>query len=258
MSQEGEKDNVEQGITPVGTVEQRLAVLEEKVRDLEFNEDTHFPQDCYSFLSVYGPGGEKHDPVVSMFGVLAFVFQMTFLVLLFLFFFRRGDFDKMGGETLDPVVVITQFTAVLFFALMPDASLTDIITAYQIFPHFSSTNDDRWSRRLAGLLRMIQGISATFVALVLILTSDTSIDIILNFTAVNFISDIDGTLFSLAKNGVFGAKLGDAAKHISNKLLPKDTTEHKTFNYVVVMVLVFLLMVSATIWYIIAENGPAP
>jgi hypothetical protein len=227
--------------------------LKDRVSDLEFDEDVHYPQDCYSFIAVHGPGSQKWHPGIFAFGFLSYLFQMTFLLLLFLYFFRSDYFSGDSQlKTLDPIIVTTQFVAVVFFALMPDASLQDMITAHQIWPRTQTA--DKIGRMISCVVRFTQGFVATLVALILILTSTSAVDIILNFTAVNFISDIDGTLFSLAKKNVFGGTLADAADHISNKHLPEQATAKKYRRYQAVMGVTFLLMVSITIMFTVKQE----
>jgi len=52
------------------------------------------------------------------------------------------------------------------------------------------------------------------------MSSDNALDIILNFTAVNFISDLDEAAFSYAKSGVFGPILTGETKPIAGTNLP--------------------------------------
>jgi hypothetical protein len=225
--------------------EEEMKSLKARIRDLEFDEDAHYPQDCYSFIAVHGPGSAEWRPGIFAFGFLAFLFQMMFLVMFFLYIFRRQDLSKLSEKDIDPIVVTAQFTAVLFFSLMPDASLQDIITAHQIWPR--TKTEDKTGRMLSCIARFTQGFTATLVALLLIVSSDTSKDIILNFTAVNFISEIDATLFALAKNNVFGGRLAICAENISTKNLPEKATTKKDNRYQVIMVLIFAVMFTATV-----------
>jgi len=53
--------------------------------------------------------------------------------------------------------------------------------------------------------------------MLLILTSNTVVDIILNFTAVNFISNLDDYAFCLAFSGKINQTLEDEATRIANR-----------------------------------------
>ena len=57
-------------------------------------------------------------------------------------------------------------------------------------------------------LRFIQGFLAIIATFLLIVTSDDVIEIVLNFAAVNFISNLDEVGFELAKWGKYGPVMG--------------------------------------------------
>ena len=73
-------------------------------------------------------------------------------------------------------------------------TLTILCTAVETFPRFDTATIDDKTRRIlfSCLLRFIQGSMAIFSSFVLVVNSSNVIEIILNFTAVNFISNIDG------------------------------------------------------------------
>eukprot|EP00534_Pseudo-nitzschia_fraudulenta_P008305 CAMPEP_0201149792 /NCGR_PEP_ID=MMETSP0851-20130426/11026_1 /ASSEMBLY_ACC=CAM_ASM_000631 /TAXON_ID=183588 /ORGANISM="Pseudo-nitzschia fraudulenta, Strain WWA7" /LENGTH=880 /DNA_ID=CAMNT_0047426267 /DNA_START=109 /DNA_END=2751 /DNA_ORIENTATION=+ len=61
---------------------------------------------------------------------------------------------------------------------------------------------------------------AILVAFLLVMVSDTVVDIILNFTAVNFISNLDDVAFELAKSGHLGKDFKRKAESIEETKLP--------------------------------------
>ena len=75
----------------------------------------------------------------------------------------------------------------------------------ETFPRFdTATNDDRTRRVIFScFLRFVQGGMAIFSSFVLVVNSSNVIEIILNFTAVNFISNIDGKNSKLMHNMFF-------------------------------------------------------
>ena len=78
--------------------------------------------------------------------------------------------------------------------MQPLIVMSTICTAVETFPRFDTANNDDKTRRVifSCLLRFIQGGMAIFSSFILIVNSSNVIEIILNFTAVNFISNIDG------------------------------------------------------------------
>lgn len=85
--------------------------------------------------------------------------------------------------------------------------------------------------RFSCTLKFIQGLLATFSTLLLVVTSNQVVDIILNFTAVNFISNLDDHAFHLAKSGDFGPALQREAERIATTDLPASTNGNKKPRY---------------------------
>jgi len=71
---------------------------------------------------------------------------------------------------------------------------------------------------------------AIFVTLLLIMTSDSVIEIVLNFAAVNFISYLDNVAFGLALWGKYGLKLEKEANRITNLPLPTCMTRGNKYT----------------------------
>ena len=63
--------------------------------------------------------------------------------------------------------------------------------------------------------------TAASVTLLLVITTPDVVDIILNFTAVNFISGLDEIGYELALWGKYGPKLENEAKRIGAEPLPE-------------------------------------
>jgi hypothetical protein len=105
-----------------------------------------------------------------------------------------------------PLVRGTQIVSLMASVIFVDASVMDIVTATQSFPRFSmaTSKDNVWCIAFSCILRFTQGLFAVMVSLVLVFNSDSVIDIILNFTALNFISALDDVGFELAKIGKYG------------------------------------------------------
>ena len=82
-----------------------------------------------------------------------------------------------------------------------------MVKAVEQFPRLDRIReDDRPSLVIFScLLRFIQGLSATLVTMLLILTTPNVVEIILNFAAVNYISNLDEGKFSISFAGSFCA-----------------------------------------------------
>ena len=192
-----------------------------------------YPKDCYSFLSLYGP---FRGTEFFFFGLMVYMFQMGFLLLMILSVVHKewstnGEVDNPGlgrfaefiNANSSPLVRATQIMAILSYIIFSDASLQDVVKAVETFPRFDQANStDRIGCMVFSCtLRFTQGCLAIFVALMLVITSSNVIDIILNFTAVNFISKLDDIAFYLAKWGKYGPRLEAEARNIEELDLPK-------------------------------------
>lgn len=216
-----------------------IADIQERLKALEADEDTHYPQDTYALISLNSP--DKENAVLSffIFGVAIWAFQMLFIVLLtvsvFTSFYTTEDYNRG-----DRVMEITEFAAIAGYALIPDASIQDVVTAHQLFPHRNGT-ENVLGRKISSVLRWIQGASACVCVLFLINVSPNAIDIILNFAALNFVSDMDNVAFELASRGVFGKPLRKECERIMVLELP-DTVGDKTNPYRRAMIITLVSM----------------
>jgi len=120
-----------------------------------------------------------------------------------------GSLADCIATKASPLLRWTQFMALITFVLFADSSMFDIITAVHTFPNFelATTDDKIWCIVLSCTLRFMQGGFATFVAFILVFTSDNVIDVILNFTVLNFISALDEVVFEFAKSGKYGHRM---------------------------------------------------
>ena len=80
--------------------------------------------------------------------------------------------------------------ALLSYCTFADESVKDMTTAIEMWPSIKKAQKGNHVKRimLSCFLRFLQGLMAILVALLMIVTTADVIDIILNFTAVNFIS----------------------------------------------------------------------
>jgi len=171
---------------------------------------------------------------------------------------EHGAYEWASGflpSNASNLVRATQITSILSFLVFADETLLDIARAIELIPlvccgicchkneipNESSTqsahnnnahvghpsnNQHHWMLLVSCLLRFVQGIMAVFAVFLLVMTEDSVIDIVLNFTAVNFISKLDDTAFFLAKCGKFGPRLRREAKSIETRILP-PAVRHK-------------------------------
>ena len=239
--------------------------------------ENKFPPDCYSFIAANGPDKNGTWTKSKMFfvfiGLVPFMFQLAFLILLM---WSQVD-EKRGtvGENDNPglgffakfipagtskIVRWTQLVSLGAYVVFPDAGLKDVVTAVRNFPRSSKvqSGEQVWIMRLSCSLRLIQGASAMFATLLLIITSDNVVDIILNFTAVSFISNLDDYGYFLAVTGELGPNLQDEARRLAVTDLPPCMHRNTVPKYIynrIVQILVFVLLFGLAIVVIYAQNS---
>jgi Leucine-rich repeat (LRR) protein len=203
----------------------------DRLSKVENDDSVTYPADCYSFISVHRP-----TEIYFWFGVMVFSFQMLFLLFMILHVtlpdWRNGTVDDnpaQGGWFADfiateasPMLRGAQFMSLFTFLVFVDASLMDLITAVHTFPKYKyiTKRDNFGSMVVSCALRFSQGLAATIAAIFLIFTTNDVIDVILNFTALNFISTLDDMAFELAKSGKYGPTMERRAKQIEELPLP--------------------------------------
>jgi hypothetical protein len=259
----------------------RLQLLEQLVLDnkdavsatgmssKEIDEDEKYPQDCYSLIALNGPkdGYWSAKEIRSFcFGLLVFVFQIVFFGLMIFSVVNpeKGTVDDPGNpwnsgtsfwaQFISPnvkyVVNATQIVALVAFVVFPDATLQGIVKGIQLFPPLSEGNSTSvFYLRFACILRLIQGIAATTTVWILVMTTKSVIDIILNFTAISFVSSLDEDAFSLAEDGVFGRGLQKGATRVTDAKLPAfvcKRSKHLWHWYWTVMAFAFILLFGFT------------
>jgi hypothetical protein len=216
-----------------------------------------WPADCYSFIALHGP---TEDPVFFGFGFMVWAFQIAFLILLVLRvaspklstnedtdnpddgFWAQFIPSNVGGLSR-----VTQFMALTSYCIFADESLKDIVTAVETWPKFVKAKPGDKVRliMLSCSLRFAQGMLATISVVLLVITTSDVIDIILNFTAVNFISAFDDVAFELAQWGKYGPRLEAEANRIEELPVPDcifRKYQHVRYRFTVIPI-AFILFV---------------
>lgn len=278
----GNMEIIEENVSAIKRLEKRISELERGGVDVE-ERDKKYPEDAYSFICLNGPvkfgmPNEENWPLqkkkIFFLGILVFTIQVIFFSLLMMsvMSMKRGtseendnpDAEEKEGimktfATFIPantqqIVKVTQVLSLMIYAGFPEDSVLDLVKAFRYYPKSELENHEPTRCiKLACILRGLQGIMAILAALILVMTSRTVIDIILNFTALNSISAIDDTTFALANEGVFGPAFKRESDYIKNKDLPVRVyrkTKHVIYwkvmgSIAVFFIAVFVLVVSA-------------
>jgi Leucine-rich repeat (LRR) protein len=218
----------------------------------------------------------RREKVFFLCGLVPYAFQICFLWLLITsqILVRRGTRGEIDNPVDDPllasaffktfipagsqrIVRITQFVAILYFVIFPDASQKDIVTGVMSLPRRSKVKpgDRVLSMRFSCGLRLLSGFSGVFATLVLIITATTVVDIVLNFTAITFISKLDDYAFELCAQGEFGKSLQAEAERIAITNLPRCMRRERIQKHIyifwvkaVLLVALLVIMTMILVW----------
>jgi len=238
------------------------------------NHGEKYPQDCFSFIALNGPTlrkWSKQKALFFLFGLMPFCFQLTFTMLMIMSVVDEkrgtikendnpdtGRFAEFIPANTSSIVRATQIVSLSAYLLFPEASLQDVIKAFQFFPRSSEaqSGDPVKSMKFSCFLRGFQGFLAVTAALLLVLTSGTVVDIILDFTAVNFVSKLDDYAFVLAKSGQFGPALKVESEKIMNTKLPRCMCrKSKHICYMIVSSFIALILFGTMILIIVCQEN---
>jgi len=144
--------------------------------------------------------------------------------------------------------------AVLAYCMFAGESVRDVVAAVEMWPNFRKVQkgDEVNMIMLSCFLRFAQGLLASCVVLLLVVSTSDVIEIILNFTAVNFISGFDNVAFELAQCGKYGPLMEAEAKRIENLPAPPCIARkyrHVRYRWTIIPVLAFLLCVLGRVTY---------
>mmetsp|Transcript_5067 Transcript_5067/g.9753 ORF Transcript_5067/g.9753 Transcript_5067/m.9753 type:complete len:901 (-) Transcript_5067:222-2924(-) len=144
--------------------------------------------------------------------------------------------------------------AMLSYCIFADESVKDTVTAVELWPKIKKVRKDDNVHRimLSCAMRFFQGMLATLVVLLLVISTQDAIDIILNFTAVNFISGFDDVAFELAHWGKYGPKMEAEAKRIEDLTVPlclHRKYHHVRYRYTIIPIALILVGMLTTITY---------
>lgn len=195
------------------------------------DEVVTFPDDCFSFLIVHGP---IQSPYFFFFGFGISMLQLGFLILALLSMVHpqwtaTGHTDNPQSyffyfpSNVTGLVRTTQILAVISYCLFADMSVKDYLTALDLFPQYSKVTkkDKYWCMVFSCVLRFSMGFLTFIVTLIMLLTNTSVIDTILDFLAMNFISDIGKMAFQLCLWGKYGRRLEAEARRLEDAPLPQ-------------------------------------
>jgi hypothetical protein len=223
--------------------------MENQLKNNEYKEDNEdgkesLYKDTFSIMmtsKVYSKGWAL--------GLITFVLQMTLVIMILV-----GQSGESKGSTLFdvPFKVSTEVRVGQFFTIILSSfTQRDVLTAIKYLIMFRtdgadwrillvddnesivSTNSSgelppmrgMWFRRavLPNLLKMVQGLLVLFTSLVVIVQSDDLVDLLKDFTALFFVSEIDNIVFYITEQRYFGNDLKQRSGRVKNVHVEDET-----------------------------------
>ncbi|CAB9509241.1 expressed unknown protein [Seminavis robusta] len=195
-------------------LKQRLSMMERmqsKFLNQDESKEKLLPQDTFSFIII-----AETCTIPFIISLTIFVLQLTIFILVLLDLAAQGEPGNIFGvpANVSGQLRATQFIAVLVAVLTQGDLRVALTLARDGFTkefHAAFRHTAEWKFRLAVVTRAASGTIGLVVVFVLIITSSSVVGLLLDFTAVEFVSSIDELCFFLAKQGF----LGTGCKHYS-------------------------------------------
>ena len=181
---------------------------EKDVSEAEDESEELLPDDTFSFLQIAPP-----ISLTFATGIIVFIIEAVTLAFLALDSIDPSDSENplQVPPNIEAPVRASQVLAILISVVSQD----NVVESLKCF-HDGDISEDLEAAGFEGkvsqfrywggvFLRFITGIGALATTFMLIIASETNLDLLLNFTAVEFVSQLDNTIFDLAKLGYIGA-----------------------------------------------------
>jgi len=225
----------------------------------EFAERT-LPQDTFSFL-IYS---DAYSPCF-FWGIIVFLFQIAIYIILGLSIIECEKKEKGLGiidvdciNTKNPMgfpfnvtipVRISEAIAILISIITQDDVRKAICLYRDGFDEGGLTlvfqGAALWKWTLSIVLRALEGLLGLVITFLLIMRSPTVLDLLLNFSAIEFITKLDDTVFELASEGFFGRKLKREAKKLSRESYYVSHECANAYNATIISIAYFVVLLAA-------------
>jgi hypothetical protein len=136
-------------------------------------------------------------------------------------------------------------TALTLFYDVKDES--HVIFPNLFSPHLDGASYKRWF--CSAILRCVVGSLSTWVSYLLIMQDETVMSLLLNFTAIEFVSNLDDVAFILGKYGYLGMEIEHDAVTVSDTKYEIRNGRQRNARRFIPLFLAFLLMMSG--WVVI-------
>lgn len=182
---------------------------EEEAEDEDKTHEANLAEDTFSFLV------SAHTcSVPFVLGAFVFLLKNAIFALVMVNLINFDTrFNRLGVPvSVDSAVVISQFLAFLISVLTQNDLITSLVTFYhgysksmvEVYGRDGRGGGTRFQWMLAIFCSFLDGLFGLVATFMLIVTSATVLDVLLNFAAVEFVSGLDEAAFALAQLGFLG------------------------------------------------------
>ena len=147
------------------------------------------------------------------------------------------------------VAVITQDDVQQALNLMRDGYDQDPMNHSSLDQTFPKATKAKWI--LSIFLRAFEGFFGLALTFLLIMQSTTVLDLLLNFLAMEFVSQLDDVVFVLTRAGFFGRTLSEGAKKMSDEDTPYKVSVSWTASFAAATYFIILSVAFFACWWII-------
>ncbi len=222
----------------------------------DFAERT-LPEDTFSFL-IYT------DAFSSCFllGIMVFLFQLAIYAVLLYDITDRGNkknrfkFPFNVGMSVRIAEVIA-----IFISIITQQDVRKAICLYRdgfdesgLTQVFKGATLIKWW--LSIVLRASEGLLGLFVTFILIMQSNSVRELLLNFSAIEFVSMLDDVLFELASEGFLGRTLKKETKRLSRKSYYVSHEHANSYSAMIVSIAYFVVLFTSFYagWHVIRRK----
>jgi len=150
------------------------------------------------------------------------------------------------------VAVTTQDDVQQALNLMRDGYDQDPTNHSSLDQTFPEATKAKWI--LSIFLRAFEGLFGLALTFLLIMQSTTVLDLLLNFLAMEFVSQLDDGVFVLTRAGFFGRTLSEEAKRMSDEDTPYKVTVPCTASFAAATYFIILSGTFFAFWWIIRSK----
>jgi hypothetical protein len=229
------------------------ASLESSLNSLE--------SDSYSFMMCYRP----FRSYIWWYGFTVFLFQLALVVLIIANLWGQSQgttpfdvpfnvsFGVHAGQILALLVGIAlqrDITTAISNVLSLRNSTRSYWTEVIMDTHMNEPRHSIWMNRILfpNACKFVQGMLVLFTSFIIVIQSETIIDLFKDFAAMQVISELDNMAFWLSENGYCGKDLAKKTKMVKRVRLPEDSLSHRSATYIRMSILGFIFVVLLGGW----------